>query len=65
MSYLRWGIYLNLQCISGNKGPEVKFVILVTLRFFCVWTYVKSASSPFAQSFSHAKAQQWSDDILP
>ena len=31
---------------------------------FCVWTYVKSASSPFAQSFSHAKAQQWSDDIL-
>ena len=33
--------------------------------FFCVWTYVKSASSPFAQSFSHAKAQQWSDDILP
>ena len=33
--------------------------------FFCVWTYVKSASLPFAQSFSHAKAQQWSDEMLP
>ena len=32
---------------------------------FCVWTNVKSASSPFAQLFSHAKAQQRSDNILP
>ena len=31
--------------------------------FFCVWTNVKSASTPFEQSFSHAKAQQRSDNL--
>ena len=30
---------------------------------FRVWTNVTSASSPFAQSFSHAKAQQRSDNL--
>ena len=42
---------------------EVLASILETLRF-CVLTNVKSASSPFAQSFSYAKAQQRSDNLL-
>ena len=33
--------------------------------FFCVWTNETSASSQFGQLISHAKARQWSDDILP
>ena len=40
-------------------------LIIRDFEFFCVWTNVKSASSPFAKSFSHVKAQQRSDDILP
>ena len=39
-----------------------KINTLETLRF-CVWTNVKSATSKFEQSFSHAKAQQRSDNL--
>ena len=67
--------YINNRIIPGPMVLVCDLVLLSKytylakvnrdFAFFFVWTYVKSASSPFAQSFSHAKAQQWSDDILP
>ena len=64
-------VYYHLVCTYYWKGEEIHTnpnlsvmrITIETLRVFfvCVWTNVKSASSPFGQSFSHAKSQQRSD----
>ena len=62
----------NLEDVLGRTQKQgicrwIHSVISGSIRdlaFFWLWMNVKSASSPFAQSFSHAKPQQRSD-ILP
>ena len=50
--------------MSKGAQPEqrVRIATIETLRFLCL-NERKAASSPFAQSFSHAKAQQQSDKL--
>ena len=61
------GVLVHVQKLllelQYNYGARLLLLIEI-LRFVCL-NVRKNSLSPFAQSFSHAKAQQWSDDILP
>ena len=61
-------IYNTEHRVEGVCGTKCFISLLYKVFYwrlciFCVWTNVKSASSPFAQSPSHAKAQQQSDNL--
>ena len=60
--WIQWSIlqnttyYIHTYYVQNKWSHKRLFV-------FRVWTHVTSASSPFAQSFSHTKAQQGSDNL--